>query len=298
MDLRKLKYFVATAEELHFGRAARRLGLTQPPLSRALSDLESDLGARLVNRDSRKVTLTEAGKVLLVEARKILMQADHASVFVRRVASGAQGSLSVGFATPAERSFLPPLLRQFKRHCPGATLHLRELTSDLQSRELAEGRLDVGFLTGPVGNNCLPRRQIVAEPLIAALPRGHRLAGRAGKLSIRQFADEDVMILPRHVAPILFDETLAFCRRAGFSLRIAQEVHYSETIISLVSARLGVAIVPESMRHLRCKGVVYRAFAERAPRMRTFAVWPSDPPSPLLKQFLKLAFGQGRKGER
>jgi DNA-binding transcriptional LysR family regulator len=295
MDLRKLRYFVATAEELHFGRAARRLGLSQPPLSMQLRALELDLGAKLFDRDNRNVALTHVGAILLVEARKILRQVDQARVLVERTARGEYGKLSVGFITPVEYTFLPPLLREFKRQCPGVTLQLRELTSDIQSRELAQGTLDVGFLIGPAPTDQLSHQELMAEPLIAAIPKGHRLSGASGKLSVRQLANEDVMIFPRAIAPALFDETLAFCQRAGFSLRIAQEVHQSQTIISLASAGIGIALVPASMRHLRRKGVVYRAFAERVPRMRTFAAWSPDARSPLLERFVKLAFACSRK---
>src|SRR6266403_1575193 len=252
MDLRKLRYFVATAEELHFGRAARRLGLSQPPLSMQLRALELDLGAKLFERDNRSVALTHVGAVLLVEARKILRQVDQARVLVERTARGEYGALSVGFITPVEYTFLPPLLREFKRQCPGGTLLLRELTSDIQSRELVQGTLDVGFLIGPSPTDQLSHQELMAEPLIAAIPKGHRLSGTSGKLSVRQLANEDVMIFPR-------------------------------------------SMVPASMRHLRRKGVVYRTFAERVPRMRTFAVWSPDARFPLLERFVKLAFACSRK---
>ncbi|HEV7408738.1 MAG TPA: LysR family transcriptional regulator, partial [Bradyrhizobium sp.] len=155
---------MATAEELHFGRAARRLGLSQPPLSMQLRALELDLGAKLFDRDNRNVALTHVGAVLLVEARKILRQVDQARVLVERTARGEYGKLSVGFITPVEYTFLPPLLREFKRQCPGVTLQLRELTSDIQSRELAQGTLDVGFLTGPALTDQLSHQELMAEP--------------------------------------------------------------------------------------------------------------------------------------
>jgi DNA-binding transcriptional LysR family regulator len=288
MDLRKLRYFVATAEELHFGRAARRLGLSQPPLSMQLRALEEDLGVRLFDRDNRNVALTRVGALLLVEARRILAQVDQARSLVQRAGRGEDGSLSVGFITPVEYSFLPPLLREFRRQHPHVALQLHELMTDQQLAELERGTLDVGFLTGPVMGNRLAHREVMTEPLIAAIPQGHRLAASAGRLSIKRLASEDVIIFPRNIAPALFDETLAFCQSAGFSLRIRQQVSQSQTIISLVSAGMGVAIVPASMRHLRRKGVMYRPFAERGPTMRSFAVWPADQSYPVLDQFLKL----------
>ena len=298
MDLRKLKYFVATAEELHFGRAARRLGLSQPPLSMQLRALERDLGVRLFDRDNRNVALTKVGAVLLAEARKIIAHVDRTRSLVERAARGEEGSLTVGFITPAEYSFLPPLLHEFRRQYPGVSLQLRELMSDVQLHELALAKLDIGFLTGPVTDPRLAHREIVAESLIAAIPRGHRLSASKGRLSVRQLADQDVIIFPRSIAPALFDETLAFCQSAGFTLRITQEVSQSQTMISLVSAGLGIAIVPASMRYLRRKGVVYRSFSERAPRMRAFAVWLADQQSPTLDRFLKLAFAKDKAGRR
>lgn len=288
MDLRKLRYFVATAEELHFGRAARRLGLSQPPLSMQLRALEEDLGVRLFDRDNRNVALTRVGALLLDEARRILAQVDHARSLVQGAARGEHGTLSIGFITPVEYSFLPPLLREFRRRHPLVALQLRELMTDEQLAELERGTLDVGFLTGPVPGSRLAHREVMTEPLIAAIPRDHRLATSAGRLSIKRLASEEVIIFPRSIAPSLFDETLAFCQSAGFSLRIGQEVRQSQTIISLVSAGMGVAIVPASMRHLRRKGVIYRRFAERGPTMRAFAVWPADQSHPVLDQFLKL----------
>ena len=146
MDLRKLRYFVATAEELHFGRAARRLGLSQPPLSMQLRALEEDLGVRLFDRDNRNVALTRVGALLLDEARRILAQVDHARSLVQGAARGEHGTLSIGFITPVEYSFLPPLLREFRRRHPLVALQLRELMTDEQLAQFERGTLDVGFL--------------------------------------------------------------------------------------------------------------------------------------------------------
>jgi DNA-binding transcriptional LysR family regulator len=215
MDLRKLRYFVATAEELHFGRAARRLGLSQPPLSMQLRALEEDLGVRLFDRDNRNVALTRVGALLLVEARRILAQVDQARSLVRRAGRGEYGSLSVGFITPVEYSFLPPLLREFRRQHPHVALQLHELMTDQQLAELERGTLDVGFLTGPVMGNRLAHREVMTEPLIAAIPQGHRLAASAGRLSIKRLASEDVIIFPRNIAPALFDERSPSAKAPG-----------------------------------------------------------------------------------
>jgi DNA-binding transcriptional LysR family regulator len=145
MDLRKLRYFVATAEELHFGRAARRLGLSQPPLSMQLRALEEDLGVRLFDRDNRNVALTRVGALLLAEARRILAQVDQARSLVQRAGRGEYGSLSVGFITPVEYSFLPPLLREFRRQHPHVALQLHELMTDQQLAELERGTLESAF---------------------------------------------------------------------------------------------------------------------------------------------------------
>jgi DNA-binding transcriptional LysR family regulator len=180
-------------------------------------------------------------------------------------------------------------LHGFRREYPDVGLQIRELMSDAQLDELRAGTLDVGFVTGPVADQRLRHREIMVEPLIAAIPTGHPILGRAGASSIRRLADEDIIMFPRVIAPTLFDETLAFCQHAGFSLRIAQEVRQSQTIISLVSAGLGIAIVPSSMQHLRRKGVIYRSFRERSHRMHTFAVWSPDQRSPVLERFLRTA---------
>src|SRR5258707_3076281 len=287
MALRKLRYFVATAEDLHVGRAARRLGLSEPRLSMQLRALTLDLGAKLFDRDNRSVAMTSVGVVLLVEARKILRQVDQARVLVERTARGEYGTLSVGFITPVEYTFLPPLLREFKRQCPGVTLQLRELTSDIQSRELAQGTLDVGFLIGPARIDQLSHQELMADALIVAIPKGHRLSGASGKLSVRQLVNEDVMIFPRSIAPALFDETLAFCQRAGFSLRIARKGHRSPSIIRLASAGKRIALVPASKRHLPRKGVGYCAFSERGSRMRTFAALAAHSRSSLAYQVVE-----------
>jgi DNA-binding transcriptional LysR family regulator len=289
MDPRKLRYFLAVAEELHFGRAARRLNISQPPLSMQIRALEDELGALLFTRDRRNVALTEAGRVLLVEARNVLLQIDRARNAVQRAARGEVGSLAIGFITPVEYNVLPALLEEFRRSCPGISLTLREVMTDQQFAELESGMLDVGLLTAPVDQPALWCHPVWRERMIVAIPAVHKLARSTAPISVRRLASEQFVMFPRSIAPALFDDVIQFCRRGGFSLTITQEVAQSQTIISLVSAGLGLAIVPESMQGLRRAGVTYRSFREESPSMETVVAYKKDRISPLVENFVKLA---------
>jgi DNA-binding transcriptional LysR family regulator len=289
MDLRRLRYFVATSEELHFGRAAKRLGMSQPPLSMQIRSLERELGVTLFDRDQRNVALTAAGEVLLRETRRILAALDHAKLVTQRAAQGLHGALSVGFITPAEYSFLPRLVRTFRQQYPGVTLQLREAMTDTQIEQLKRGALDVGLLYGAVDGPGFSCQVIWSEPLVAAIPRKHALAASAAPFSVKRLAGEELVMFPREIAPVLFDEILGFCRSGGFSPRITQEARQTQTIISLVSAGLGIAITPASIRHLERKGVVYRTFKERTPIVRVSAVWSNDRPSQAVINFVAMA---------
>jgi DNA-binding transcriptional LysR family regulator len=289
MDPRKLRYFVAVAEELHFGRAARRLNISQPPLSMQIRALEDELEALLFTRDRRNVALTEAGRVLLVEARNVLVQIDHARNAVQRAARGEVGSLAIGFITPVEYNVLPPLLGEFRRSYPGVSLSLREIMTDQQLAELESGTLDVGLLTAPVDRPTLWCHRVWRERMIVAIPAEHALARSTAPISVRRLASEQFVMFPRSMAPALYDDVIQFCRRGGFSLTIAQEVAQSHTIISLVSAGLGLAFVPESMQGLRRAGVTYRSFREEGPSMETVVAYKKDRISPLVENFVNLA---------
>jgi DNA-binding transcriptional LysR family regulator len=289
MDPRKLRYFLAVAEELHFGRAARRLNISQPPLSMQIRALEDELEALLFTRDRRNVALTEAGRVLLVEARNVLVQIDHARNAVQRAARGEVGRLAIGFITPVEYNVLPALLEEFRRSYPGISLTLREVMTDQQLAELESGTLDVGLLTAPVDRPTLWCHRVWRERMIVAIPAVHKLTRSTAPISVRRLASEQFVMFPRSIAPALFDDVIQFCRRGGFSLTITQEVAQSQTIISLVSAGLGLAIVPESMQGLRRAGVTYRSFREESPSMETVVAYKKDRVSPLVENFVNLA---------
>jgi len=287
MDLRKLRYFVVTAEELHFGRAAQRLGLSQPPLSVQIQALERELGVLLLERDRRNVKLTTAGSTLLHQGRKVLAQLELAADLTRRAARGEHGTLSIGFITPVEYSFLPGVLRKYRRRYPGIALQLREMMSDAQIKELRDGTLDIGIVNAPIRAPNIRYQEISRDPVIIAIPSEHSLARTSGPVPIKRLAGEDTIMFPRNIAPDLFDEIIGWCRESGFSLRITQETQRTQTIISLVSAGLGIAIVPGSMRNLKRKGVRYRDFRGDRPYVRIGVAWSQGNTSPVAENFVK-----------
>ena len=295
MELRHLRYFVTLAEELHFGRAAEKLHISQPPLSMQIRALEGELGVMLFNRTQRHVALTQAGHALLQEARQILARVEQAVLVTRRAGRGEIGELAVGFISVADYNVLPVVLREFRRKFPLVNLTLREATTDAQIRDLIAGRLDVGFLLPPVTEAALESVSILREPLIAALPEKHSLAKKPGKLALEKLKDEPFILFPRPNAPGLYDDVVSCCKAAGFSPRVEQEAIQMQTIISLVSAELGVALIPASLTNLRRTGVVYKPLKQQTPLTEIHLAWRRGDELPALRVFVDLAVGLARQ---
>ncbi len=289
VELRHLRYFVAVAEELHFGRAAARLHISQPPLSMQIRALEESLGVQLLLRTQRRVSLTQAGSVFLDEARQILARTESAMLLAMRASRGEVGNLTIGFISTADYNVLPPLLREFRSRAPDVRLTLHESTTDRQLADLVDGRIDVGFVHPPVEDLRLAYRTIYREPLLAALPASHPLAHARGKIRLAALADTPFILFPRPLAPSLYDAVVSFCRSAGFSPRIDQEAVQMQTIVSLVSAEIGVALIPASLRHLGRTGVVYKALIERSPDTEIGIAWRRDDPRAMLQLVLDIA---------
>ncbi|VVE12784.1 LysR family transcriptional regulator [Pandoraea eparura] len=303
MDLRQLRYFVAVAEERHFGRAAQRLSMTQPPLSQQIRALEASLGAPLFVRTNRSVELTAVGRQLLPEVRRILADADALPAFAQGLAHGEVGTLSLGFVSTADYGILPPLLREFGKRYPRVRLQLLEATSDVQVEALMDGRIDAGLFIPPVPAryaNELSYLPIVREPLMLALPAGRGMA--AGEdavgvalpgdaVSLADFADEPLVIFPRRVAPAFYDIIMGCYAALGLTPRVGQEAIQMQTIVSLVSAGMGVALVPQSLCHLRRTGVRYRALRETSTLIETGLLWRTAEVTPVLEGFLETARG-------
>lgn len=258
MELRQLRYFIAVAEEGSFSRAAQRLHVSQPPLSTQLKSLEDELGARLLERSNRGVSLTPAGSVFFEETRAVLARLEHA----KKEALGANrsdiGMLSIGFVSIADYGILPPALKRFRASYPLVEVQLHELTTDAQIRELRAARLDLGIGLAPVEEPDLEFESVLREELVLAAPSGHPVAKGDGAVDLRALSKEDFIIPPREIAPGLYDLIIGYCRSFGFAPRITQHARQMQTVISLVSCGMGVALVPDSLRNLKRTGVRYR----------------------------------------
>ena len=278
-DLRQLRHFAAVAERLHFGRAAAALHMSQPPLSRSIRNLEERLGATLLARSRRRVELTPEGARFLEEAKRLLAQLDHAVLEVGRIAAGAGGRLRLGFVSLADYGVLPGLLKTYKAARPGVTLALREMLSPEQAAALAAGELDFGLLLPPVTGADLEHIVVQREQFLAALPSRHRLARTRGRIAMRELAGEAFVMAPREIAPGLHDVVAALATRAGFAPRVAQEAIQMQTVVSLVSSGMGVAVVPASVANLGRRGVAYREIADPHPRLDLWLAWRRGGPA-------------------
>ncbi len=299
MDLRQLRYFVTVAEELHFGRAARRLAMTQPPLSQQIQALEEEIGVQLFVRTRRSVMLTPAGQQWLPEVRRVLADAAALPGLAQRLARGEVGSLALAFVSTADYGILPELLRHFRARHPDVQLQLREATSDVQLEALADGAIDAGLVIRPqlaVMPHGLSYLPLVREPLVLAVPDGWRPPGSVAapaEVSLRDAAREPLIIFPRRSAPAFYDIITGYYARDGLTPVIAQEAIQMQTIVSLVSAGMGVALVPASLCNLRRTGVSYLTLRDAGPEIETGLAWREGAAgvAPVLRSFIDIATG-------
>lgn len=292
MELRHLRYFIAVAEELHFGRAAELLGISQPPLSQQIQALEEELGARLFERTNRRVALTEAGRLFLVEARQVLAQVGQATDVARRAQRGELGELKVGFTSSAPfTSIIPQAIFRFRRTYPDVQLEVHEMVSRDVVEALLNGRLQVGLIRPLPLPESLVAVELFREPLVAVLHADHPLATdpafNAG-LHLQALADEPFVYFPRTAGTGLYDQLIALTHEMGFSPRITQESHSALTIIGLVAAGLGVSVLPASFTRMQFDGVVYRTLLDPSATTAVWLVRRSDERSPLSRSFIRM----------
>jgi DNA-binding transcriptional LysR family regulator len=287
MDLRHMRYAVAVADELHFARAAARLHIAQPPLSKQIKDLEDELGVRLFERTNRRVRLTDAGAAFVAEARRTLASAERAADAARRAARGETGRLALGYVSSASYQLLPAIVRAFRKRAPDVTLVLEEMSSGEQTRALAVGTLDLGFVRRPPPlEPGLVGTVVRREPIVLALPRDHALAGLK-MIRLKDLAREPFVVFPARPRPSWADVAIDLCRRAGFEPHIAQEAVEMASALSLVAAGIGVTLVPASVRTVRRPGVVFRPITP-APTTELVVVRRAGAPSELVARFLEI----------
>jgi DNA-binding transcriptional LysR family regulator len=293
MDLRRIRYFIVLSEELHFGRAALRLNIAQPPLSQQIRVLEEELGARLFERSNRRVELTAAGKALVPEARALIAQAERAGTVAQRAQRGELGELRVGFTGSAAFStVIPQLIFEYRRRLPGMNLRLEELTTQQQLTAMLERRLEVAFVRGAVKPDLPPTlraTRLFEDALVAVLPAQHPLAVRSEALSVGALKDEAFVMYPRESGTGVYDQIVALCQRSGFAPRVAQEAREVPTIVALVAAGLGVALVPASLRSININGVAYRSLREKGARSAMWLVLRAGALTPQEALFATLA---------
>ncbi|WP_455823776.1 LysR substrate-binding domain-containing protein [Pseudomonas graminis] len=295
MELRHLRYFIAVAEELHFGRAAQVLGISQPPLSQQIQALEQEVGARLFERTNRRVELSEAGRLFLQEARLVLAQVDKAADVARRAQLGELGELKIGFTSSAPfNSSIPQAIFAFRQAFPAVHLNLQEMSSTEVAESLVDESIQVGLMRPLPLPDSLSVIELMREPLVAVLNAGHPLVqGSERGLHLKQLADEPFVFFPRTYGSGLYAQLLNLARDAGFSPHFAQEAGEAMTIIGLVAAGLGVSVLPASYQRIRIDGVVYRTLLDREAVTAVWLVQRKGAQSPRAKAFVELLVASG-----
>lgn len=287
VDIRQIRYFVTVAETLHFGRAAERLHLTQPPLSRQVAALEAALGVRLLERHSRHVRLTAAGRQLLTDGKAVLATFDRACRNAQLADAGRLGDLTIGFMVHAAYSSVPALTRRFIAAYPDVRLNLRETMPFDIVDGLQEGAIDAGVTFDPGAVRGLEKMVIHREQLCVVLNQDHHLAAKA-LIKVEDLAGEALIVTPSRTAPALRQAVDNCFAHAGLEPVVRMETQLQQTIVSLVAEGLGMALVPQSLRRLGVGGVVYRYLAD-APWVEQVLAWRSDALNPALAPLLEVA---------
>ncbi|GHO60920.1 LysR substrate-binding domain-containing protein [Ktedonobacter robiniae] len=287
MELRHLRYFVAVAEELHFARAAERLHMTQQPLSFQIKQLEEELGVTLFRRTTRRVELTEAGRVLLPEVYSALAHLQMGVETARRAERGETGSLVIGYVSIALYNLIPPAVRLFRERFPDVQITLRELCSPDLEEQLLEGAFDVGLVVRGMHVPELANETVLHEQAIVAMPKNHPL-GKQAHIPLRTLASEPFVMYERSQRSLIHDQVIAMCLQAGFSPTIIQEAASEQAVIGLVAAGVGIALVPTCLSGLRTDEVSYRPLIDPRTSVEYAVTWKREHPSPFIENFLNI----------
>lgn len=300
MELRHLRYFVAVAEELHFTRAAERLHIGQPPLSQQIAALETELGARLLERSKRSVRLTEAGRLFLADARRILALSEQAAVNARRAARGEAGELRIGFtfSTPFTPLFAS-VINRYRQQFPAVTLTLHEMATQRQIEAIGQRTLDLGFVRPPEQSppDTVRLTTLRQDPLLLVLPVNHPLAAKPA-IAIRDLAGAPFVMYPKNAGTGIYPQIFRLCAAAGFVPHVAQEAGEAPAIIGLVAAGCGIAVLPASFDSIRLEGVCYRRLADPAASTSLLLAHRRGPHEALIDAFVTLADAAAREAAR
>lgn len=288
MEFRQLQLFIAVAEELHFGRAAARVGMAQPPFSQQIRRLESELEVELLTRTSRHVALTPAGSRLLEDARALLARRADVITTVRRTARGESGKLRVGLAASSAFGVLPAVVLRFRARFPDVTLEIEDSESLHVGVALTTGELDLAIVRAPFQHAGVSVERLLRERFVLALPARHPRA-RQKVVPLASLAGEPFVLFPRHSAPGLHDTMTSMCLAAGFSPRVVQEASSWPSVIGMVEAGLGLTIAPMSARALRPRGVVFRTLGGASGHAELAVAFPGPHPTPAAAHFRAVA---------
>lgn len=287
IDIRQLRYFQAVAEELHFGRAAARLAIAQPALSRQIQALEQELGTPLLRRTQRRVELLPAGALLLERSRAIQQELARTLADVRRTGTGELGKLSLGFIHSSTYGLLPSVIRRFRQLYPGIELELHELPITAQHAGLLRGTIDLGLLRIQPAPPELEVVPVLPDPFVLALPVKHPLAGRT-RVRLKEVAGEPFVMFSKQEAPLLHDRVQAMCEHAGFQPNVVQRATQLHTMVGLVGGGLGIAVVPASARNLHPRQVRFVQLADKAEPVHIALGWRRGHETPAIQSFRKV----------
>jgi DNA-binding transcriptional LysR family regulator len=288
MELKQLRYFVAVAEELHFGRAARRLFISQPALSFDIRRFEEQLGVQLLERNSKTVALTNAGHVLLGEARRLLQQAEEAERMTTRSAHGLAGRLRIGFVNSMLYRGLPEAVQRFEAEHPAVEIVLKEMNTAEQARALQQLQIDVGFAHWGHFPPEVQTSVLLSEAFVCCLPASHPLARRR-RIELSKLAREPFILFPRGVSPHYHDQIIATCVEAGFSPQIRHEARLWQTVVTMVEFGMGIALVPQALARMQTTRVVFRPLVRNPFGSQVLQLTRADNDSPAARSFADYA---------
>ena len=288
LDLKLLRFFVVLSEELHFGRAARRMHMTQPPLSKAIKQLEEDLGLKLFERDSKHVVLTPVGQVMLAKAKETLLHARNTAAFARSIAAGLTGRIELGFTAVMLYRGLGKVMERFSSDFPHIEVSFTETVSQRQIEMVKTGSLDAGFINSPLAPPGVESLGVCLERYVACIPSRHRLA-LSKKISLAALRDEPFMVFARDASHAYHDQVMSICADAGFQPHTRQYSGQILTLVALVAAGFGVTVVPESVQNAGMKGVAFVPLTGVNPQPTAFLIWDAARSTPGLQSFIGTA---------